>query len=75
MHPNPHSASSLAALIANTIDPESWADAGGPGSIMEYNGLLVVKNSQPVHAKVKKLLEMMRESIRENPPAVPAAGA
>ncbi|MSR56066.1 MAG: hypothetical protein EXS05_00090 [Planctomycetaceae bacterium] len=73
MGAHPHAASSLAALIATTIDPESWSDAGGHGSIMEYNGMLVVKNSQPVHAKVKKLLEMMRESIRENPPVGPAA--
>ena len=65
---------SLAVLIATTIDPESWDDAGGNGSIVQYHELLVVKNSQTVHGKIKVLLEMMRASTRGEPGAVaPAA--
>lgn len=62
--------SSLAELIAETIDPESWAPEGN-GSIVQYHELLVVKNSQAVHSKIKALLEMMRTSARE-PGAAPA---
>jgi len=59
---------SLAEVIAMTIDPASWDGDGGNGSIVQYQELLVVKNSQTVHGKIKALLEMMRTSAR-NPPA------
>jgi general secretion pathway protein D len=58
---------SLAQVIATTIDPESWDSNGGNGSVVQYHELLVVKNSQAVHGKIKALLEMMRASARENP--------
>jgi general secretion pathway protein D len=58
---------SLAQVIATTIDPESWDMAGGNGSVVQYHELLVVKNSQAVHGKIKALLEMMRASAREIP--------
>ena len=58
---------SLAQVIATTIDPESWDSNGGNGSVVQYHELLVVKNSQAVHGKIKALLEMMRSSARENP--------
>ncbi len=70
---------SLAELVATTIDPDSWDDAGGNGSIVQYHELLVVKNSQTVHGKIKALLEMMRASARGEPgaaaPAATPAGA
>ena len=74
---------SLAQVIATTIDPASWDANGGNGSIVQYHELLVVKNSQAVHGKIKALLEMMRASAREMPedhgegdipPKAPAAG-
>lgn len=55
--------SSLVSVIEQTIDPSSWSVVGGNASIVEYNGLLVVKNSQTVHSKIKRLLDMMRSSI------------
>jgi general secretion pathway protein D len=75
---------SLAQVIATTIDPESWDSNGGNGSVVQYHELLVVKNSQSVHGKIKALLEMMRASAREIPaegeggrwqPEAPGAGA
>ena len=74
---------SLAQVIATTIDPASWDNNGGNGSIVQYHELLVVKNSQAVHGKIKALLEMMRASAREMPedhgegdihPKAPAGG-
>jgi hypothetical protein len=60
---------SLAHVIAMTIDSDSWEDGpgNGSGSIVQYHELLVVKNSQTVHSKIKALLEMMRASAREIP--------
>jgi hypothetical protein len=58
---------SLAELIATTIDPASWDGEGGHGSIIQYQELLVVKNSQTVHGKIRTLLEMMRETAQRPP--------
>ena len=64
-----HQTNSLAQLVAITIDPDSWSDAGGPGSIVQYgDGLLVAKNTQKVHGKIRELLRMLRESNRIQPP-------
>ena len=70
---------SLAVLIATTIDPDSWTSVagdltGGQGSIVQYHELLVVKNSQTVHGKIKALLEMMRTSAKSVPGALPPGG-
>lgn len=67
-------AGTLAHVISRSIAPESWfvGSEGGPfgtGSIVEYNGLLVVKNSQAVHGRIRKLLDMMRQSIQNVPGA------
>jgi len=68
---------SLAQVIATTIDPDSWnfGEFAGVGtcSIVQYHYLLVVKNSQTVHGKVKALLEIMRTSA-SSPRAATAPG-
>jgi len=60
-----HQTASLARVIATTVAPDSWTDLGGAGSIIEYNGLLIVKNSHAVHGKVRKLLDTMRISLHQ----------
>jgi len=52
----------LAGVIQTTISPDSWSSVGGPGAITQYKGLLIVKNAPPVHARIRKLLQMMREA-------------
>jgi len=70
-----HQTNSLAQLIAITIDPDSWSDVGGPGSIVQYgDGLLVAKNTQKVHGKIRQLLTMLRESNRERPAGAGGGG-
>lgn len=54
---------SLPVVVAAMIEPMSWEINGGHGNITQYNGLMVVKNSQAVHAKVRRLLEMMRSAV------------
>lgn len=66
---------SLAELIATTIDPASWDGEGGHGSIIQYQELLVVKNSQTVHGKIRALLEMMRETAQRPPGSTAGAPA
>src|SRR5262249_32969979 len=61
--------SRLPRLIPITIAPDSWSEMGGSGSIVQYgDGLLVAKNTQKVHEKIRQLLTMLRESNREQGP-------
>ncbi len=39
----------LLALVVTTIEPDSWAQNGGPGSVVEFKGMLVIRNSPFVH--------------------------
>ncbi len=53
---------SLISLITSTVDPESWDEVGGPGSISEFenNLSLVISQTQDVHEKIADLLEQLR---------------
>jgi general secretion pathway protein D len=53
---------SLIDLITATIQPTTWDDVGGPGSIQpfETNLSLVVSQTQEVHEQIKDLLEQLR---------------
>jgi hypothetical protein len=54
--------SRLMGLIMDSVESDSWAEVGGAGSISEFNGLLVVKQSARVHEKVEDLLNMLRKA-------------
>lgn len=47
-------------LITNVVAPQSWGDAGGPGSIDDYHGMLVVGQTQDVHRKIESMLTAIR---------------
>jgi Flp pilus assembly secretin CpaC len=54
-------AAKLVELITSTIEPKSWEEAGGPGSI-EYYPLgmaLVVCQTAPVHERIAELLRSL----------------
>jgi general secretion pathway protein D len=56
----------LIALIQATVEPESWFDAGGGGTIRLYEGKkLVVFQTRQVHKAIDDLLEQMRKSLGE----------
>jgi hypothetical protein len=55
-------ADQLIAILTTTVDPNSWVEVGGPGSIAEYNGLFVISQSARTHAKVEKVLDMLRKA-------------
>ena len=54
--------SRLIGLIMDSVESSSWDTNGGVGSISEFNGLLVVKQSARVHEKVEDLLNMLRKA-------------
>lgn len=54
---------SLVTLIEATVEPDSWADVGGHGSIEPFHGGLLVINQHGVaHRKIEALLAMMRQA-------------
>jgi general secretion pathway protein D len=61
---------SLITLITGNIDPDSWDDVGGPGSIHEYNGLIVVTQTGQTHDKIERVLDMLRAAAGLDGPGV-----
>ena len=52
----------LIRLIQETVDADSWRDAGGTvGSIRELSGLLVVTQTAEAHKQIETLLGQLRE--------------
>jgi general secretion pathway protein D len=52
----------LVDVVTSAVKPDSWDDVGGPGSISEYNGLIVVSQTTEVHKQVERLFDMLREA-------------
>ena len=53
----------LIDIITDTIAPQSWSVVGGPGTIMEYNGLLVISQTAEVHAQIADLLDQISAKL------------
>lgn len=51
----------ISDLIRATVEPQSWEDFGGSGTMMTYRSLLVVSQTAAIHAKIEATLEMLRE--------------
>ncbi len=53
----------LIEVVTNTIAVESWSNVGGPGTITEYNGLLVVSQTAEVQTQVADLLDQLSAKL------------
>ena len=55
---------SLIQTVTSTVEPESWEEVGGPGSVsgMSYPGadVLVIRQTDEVHEEIASLLARMR---------------
>jgi len=58
----------LMQLITSTIDPDSWPDCGGPGSIQIFpaGDALVFSQKAEVHREVRELLAKLRAELKEH---------
>ena len=54
---------SLIEVITTSVEPESWTDVGGPGSIKEFENseALVVSQNRRVHREIEQLLTTLRK--------------
>ena len=55
---------SLIIIITSTVEPATWDENGGPGSIQPFhqNKLLVVAQTQQVHEELAELLRQLRQA-------------
>jgi hypothetical protein len=65
-------AQSLLRVLTNTVEPASWSQMGGPGSVEYFpEGVsLVIRQTADVHKQVQDLLDALRKSKREQEKAV-----
>ena len=52
----------LVKLVKTTIEPDSWSDVGGTGSVSLFQGMMVINNSAKVHRHTAALLEKIRRA-------------
>ncbi len=55
--PSAAEAERLVGLITNTVEPDTWAQNGGTGTIQAYRRMLVVRNNILVHQRLAGFVE------------------
>jgi hypothetical protein len=60
---------SLGKLIESRVAPGFWNSTGGPGSVLEFRGLLVVRQTFENHREVARLLNTLGTGTKESSPA------
>jgi general secretion pathway protein D len=63
-YPNPAPTApidNLIRVIVNTIEPDSWQEVGGSGTLENMNDMLVINHEYRVHHQIERLLENLRE--------------
>ena len=54
----------LIQLMQNTVEPDSWFDAGGKGTIMAYESKkIIVRQTRQIHNRLQTLLAEMRKAL------------
>jgi hypothetical protein len=54
-------------LIESGIQPDAWEDAGGPGSLSFFRGLLCVTHTHDVQQEVRHLIDVLSEHLLSPP--------
>lgn len=55
----------LQTVVTRVIAADSWADAGGPGTLQFARGVMVVGQTAEKHAMVGRLLAMLRQARQQ----------
>ena len=70
---------SLIEVITTTLEPDSWDEVGGPGSVAEFPnaGVLVISQTRDNHQKIATLLNSLRraKALQGLPTIAPLAKA
>lgn len=73
-----HDYDTLIESITTTVEPDSWEEVGGPGTIADFpnSAALVVTQTQEIHEQVEKvLLSLRRVREMQGIPALPLSSA
>lgn len=57
----------LIDIIASVVEPDSWDRVGGPGTIAEFDGLMVIRQDPRVHRQIERILAGLRETSGQQP--------
>lgn len=60
----------LTLAIPSSPAPDSWDHVGGEGTIFEFRGLLVVRQTYQHHLELQRFLEELRNKHRQHPAIV-----
>lgn len=52
----------LMNIISIAVMPESWEEMGGPGTIGEFDGMIVIRQNPRAHRQVEQVLHMLRDA-------------
>lgn len=52
----------LMQIITTAVKPDSWEEVGGPGTIGEFDGMIVIRHNSRVHLQVEDVLQMLRDA-------------
>lgn len=52
----------LLSAIEDIVEQHSWDRVGGPGTVREFSGLVIVAQTRHVHGQIERLLDMLREA-------------
>ena len=58
---SPASHDAVMALLTSVVEPDSWEDVGGAGTIDSLNSSLVISQNYHVHQQLEHLLDVLRE--------------
>jgi hypothetical protein len=53
----------LVELIATTCDPVTWDAVGGMGTISEFDGMLIISQTEKTHRRIAGVLQAVRSAI------------
>ncbi|MEZ6119038.1 MAG: sigma-70 family RNA polymerase sigma factor [Pirellulaceae bacterium] len=59
----------LIGMLTATVEPDSWDELGGEGSMQPVNNGLMVSNTCEVHDQIEEVLQQIQTFIRQNPEA------
>lgn len=62
----------LCSLVRAAVEPDSWSEYGGPGTIEEFAGLLVVQHRPEVRRQVRHVLAVVQNQLQQPQAQVPA---
>ena len=57
----------LMDILTTVVMPDSWDVVGGPGTIAEFDGLIVIRQNAHIHRQIERVLKMLREASGQQP--------